>query len=137
MKLEALFKTAVNECTSQLRHTKLQTSFEGCVQLVPLESMACGTPVVSSFCSGVSEYLVNDVNGLAVPVVRPLRIIWRKQILFWGKKMFVISWLKEDLRLLNSARPAVLQIGRNIGYFIFIERIIQQSDSDIVLKCIT
>jgi len=36
--------------------------------LVPLESMACGTPVVSSFCSGVEEYLVDDVNGLAVPV---------------------------------------------------------------------
>jgi glycosyltransferase involved in cell wall biosynthesis len=40
--------------------------------LVPLESMACGTPVISSFCSGVEEYLVNGVNGLTVPVGSPI-----------------------------------------------------------------
>lgn len=54
--------------------------------LVPLESMACGTPVVSSFCSGVSEYLVNDVNGLAVPVGSPIEDYLEKTDFILRKK---------------------------------------------------
>jgi len=36
--------------------------------LPPLESIACGTPVVTTNCLGVREYTLNEVNALSVPI---------------------------------------------------------------------
>jgi glycosyltransferase involved in cell wall biosynthesis len=36
--------------------------------LPPLESMACGTPVVTTSCVGVKEYAINEYNALLAPV---------------------------------------------------------------------
>ena len=39
--------------------------------LPPLEAMACGTPVVTTDCKGVKEFVVDEENALLVPIKKP------------------------------------------------------------------
>lgn len=39
--------------------------------LPPLEAMACGTPVVTTDCLGVRDYVVDGENAIMVPIKRP------------------------------------------------------------------
>ncbi|MEM3518836.1 MAG: glycosyltransferase family 4 protein [Candidatus Hadarchaeales archaeon] len=40
--------------------------FEEQVGMVNIQSMACGTPVVSTFCGGIPEYVLNGKTGILV-----------------------------------------------------------------------
>jgi len=35
--------------------------------LPPLEAMACGTPVVTTDCKGIRDYVIHNYNALVVP----------------------------------------------------------------------
>lgn len=48
----------------------LSSTFEGC-PMPPIESMACGTPVVTTDCMGTRDYAKNSINSLVVEPKNP------------------------------------------------------------------
>jgi glycosyltransferase involved in cell wall biosynthesis len=76
-------RVSANDAPKLLRSADLTISVPAyeTVGRVPLESMACGTPVVASPVGGHLDSVVEDVTGIHVPADRPMEIARRVRAL--------------------------------------------------------
>ncbi len=90
--------------------------YEGC-PLPPMEAMACGLTLVTTDCTGISEYAVDNVNSLISPVQNPPALAANLERIVKNRK------LREELRengfrsvqhrTLDKTAQDFLQIVRN------------------------
>jgi glycosyltransferase involved in cell wall biosynthesis len=71
--LGSVDKTTLIKCYQMASIFILPSIYEP-FAVVLLEAMSCGTPVIATYTGGVPEVVVNQKNGLLVPVNAPLKL---------------------------------------------------------------
>lgn len=90
---------------------------EGGTNLVLMEYMACGKPVIASFNTG-HEDILTEHNSIMLKQMRPLSIFdGNRQVAEWNEPSIeeIIARLEEAYLYRHALRPIALQAGRDLS----------------------